>query len=83
MTPSQQSAFNNLTLELPHDLEAQLDFLAQVTHKTRITLAMEALRAYVELFNWQMDEIKKGVEELNTGNFASDAEVETFFSKWK
>lgn len=83
MLSSQHPAINNLTLELPLDLKKQLDLLAQTTHKTQIALAIEALRTYVELSNWQIDEIKKGVEELNAGNFASDAEVETFFSKWK
>lgn len=83
MISSQQPAFNNLTLELPVDLKEQLDFLARTTHKTQITLAMEALRAYVEISNWQIEEIKKGIEELNAGHFANDTKVESFFSKWK
>ena len=32
---------------------------------------------------WQINEIKEGLEEADRGEFASDEEVKAVFDKWK
>lgn len=37
----------------------------------------------MELEMWQVSEIKKALKEADAGDFATDAEVETFMGLWK
>lgn len=71
-----------LTLRLDSKLKKQLDKLSKATSRTRSFLAAEAIREYVELNEWQIDEIRKGIQEADRGEFADDREVERVVSKW-
>ncbi len=42
----------------------------------------EAIREYVALNNWQIDEIHKGLAEAERGEFASESEVKRVAKKW-
>jgi len=72
-----------VTLRLDPKLAKQLDKLADASQRSRSFLIAEAIREYVSLNEWQIEEIKKGVEEADRGDFASSAEVERVFKKWK
>ncbi len=41
------------------------------------------IRAYVDLNEWQIDEIKTALKEADAGDFCSDAEVELLKRKWR
>jgi RHH-type rel operon transcriptional repressor/antitoxin RelB len=71
-----------LTLRLDPKLRKQLDRLAEATKRSRSFLAAEALREYVALNEWQIEEIKKGLREAELGDFASDKEVQQSLKKW-
>jgi RHH-type rel operon transcriptional repressor/antitoxin RelB len=71
-----------LTLRLNPRLKKQLDRLSQATSRTRSFLAAEAIREYVAVNEWQIEEIKKGLEEADRGDFASEKEVEQVIRKW-
>ena len=71
-----------LTLRLDPKLRKQLDRLAEATKRSRSFLATEALREYVALNEWQIEEIKKGLREAELGDFASDKEVQRSLKKW-
>ena len=71
-----------LTLRLDPKLRKQLDRLAEATKRSRSFLAAEALREYVTLNEWQIEEIKKGQREAELGDFASDKEVQQSLKKW-
>ena len=71
-----------LTLRLDPKLRKQLDRLAEATKRSRSFLAAEALREYVALNEWQIEEIKKGLREAELGDFASDKEVQRSLKKW-
>ena len=72
-----------LTLRVDSKLKKKLDKLAKTTRRSRSFLAAEAIRDFVSLNEWQIEEIKKGLREADAGNFASDEEVEAMFAKWK
>jgi RHH-type transcriptional regulator, rel operon repressor / antitoxin RelB len=64
------------------NLSNRLDKLAKSTKRSRSFLAAEAIRDYVALNDWQIEEIQKGIAEANRGEFASPAEVARLRKKW-
>jgi RHH-type transcriptional regulator, rel operon repressor / antitoxin RelB len=71
-----------LTVRLDPELERRLEELARRTHRSKASLATEAIAAYLELEAWQVAEIEAALEEADKGDFASDQEVEDTFRKW-
>ena len=72
-----------LSLRLEPKLKKQLDRLSRVTSRSRSFIAAEAIREYVALNEWQIEEIKKGVAEADRGEFATEKNVKQVLSKWK
>ena len=73
---------NILTLRLDSKLKKKLDKLAKATERSRSYLAAEAIREFVALNEWQIEEIKKGLREADAGDFASDEEMEQTVRRW-
>src|SRR6266403_4443233 len=71
-----------LTLRLESGLRGKLDKLAAATRRSRSFLAAEAIREYVALNSWQIEEIHKGLAEAERGEFASENEVKRVAKKW-
>lgn len=71
-----------LTFRLDPKLKKKLDKLAKATDRSRSFLVAEAIRDYVALNEWQIEEIKKGLREADAGDFASDREMEETVGKW-
>jgi predicted transcriptional regulator len=71
-----------ITLRLDSKLKKKLDKLAEATQRSRSFVAAEAIRSFVQLNEWQIEEIKKGLAEADAGDFASDEEVERVMNKW-
>ena len=71
-----------LTLRLDNGLRVKLDALATATRRSRSFLAAEAIRDYVALNSWQIEEIHKGLTEADRGDFASESEVKRVGKKW-
>ena len=42
----------------------------------------EALDRYIDVYEWQISHIQKGVKEAEKGNFAPDEEIDEFFQKY-
>jgi len=40
------------------------------------------LSPYLDVQVWQIEEILKGIEEADAGDFASEAEVNAVFERW-
>ncbi|PYX09447.1 MAG: CopG family transcriptional regulator [Acidobacteria bacterium] len=72
-----------LSLRLEPKLKKQLDRLSRATSRSRSFIAAEAIREYVALNEWQIEEIKKGVAEADRGEFAAEKDVKQVLSKWK
>jgi len=72
-----------VTLRLEPELRKRLDGLAQAQRRSRSFIATEAIREYVAVNEWQIEETKKGLAEADRGEFASDAQVRRTMSKWK
>jgi RHH-type rel operon transcriptional repressor/antitoxin RelB len=76
------SEANVLSLRLDSRLKKQLDKLAKATQRSRSFLAAEAIREYVSLNEWQIEEISKALGEADRGEFASERQVEKVMRKW-
>lgn len=71
-----------MTIRLEPELKQRLDQLAEATHRSKSFLAAEAIRDFIELNEWQIQEIKDAIKEADNGDFASDKDVNTTFAKW-
>ncbi len=71
-----------MTIRLESELKARLDQLAKATHRSKSFLASEAIREFIELNEWQIQEIKEAIKEADAGDFADDQEVKDVFGKW-
>ncbi|WP_323813599.1 CopG family ribbon-helix-helix protein [Cellvibrio sp. NN19] len=71
-----------MTIRLDDDLKLRLEKLADTTNRSKSFLATEAIRDFVELNEWQVQEIKAAVTEADKGDFATEDAVASVFKKW-
>ena len=76
------SQSTTMTIRLESELKSRLDKLSAATHRSKSFLAAEAVREFIEVNEWQIEEIKDAVKEADAGDFASDQEVQIVFNKW-
>lgn len=76
------SQSTTMTIRLELELKSRLDKLAATTHRSKSFLASEAVREFIELNEWQIQELKDAIKEADAGDFASDQDVEAIFNKW-
>ena len=61
----------------------QLDKLASQMDRSRNYLVNQAIDQLLEIHSWQIDRTKEGIKAADEGRFASDAEMEQIFNKYK
>lgn len=71
-----------MTIRLDEELKARLDLLARTMHRSKSYLAAEALREYVELNEWQLEELQAAVNEADNGDYASAGDIRAVRGKW-
>lgn len=72
-----------MTVRLDDDVKDRLDHLAEATNRSKSYLAAEAIRSFVEINEWQVQETKAALAEAKAGDFATDKEVQALAKKWK
>ncbi len=77
------SESTTISIRLEATVKARLDHLADATHRSKSFLAAEAIRAFVELNEWQIREIQAAVHEADAGDFAKSSEVNKVLGKWR
>ena len=77
------SESTTISIRLEAAVKARLDHLADATHRSKSFLAAEAIRAFVELNEWQIREVQTALQEANAGDFAKPAEVNKVLGKWR
>lgn len=71
-----------MTIRLDDALKERLEKLASATHRSKSFLAAEAVKEFVELNEWQIQEIQTAITEADNGEFANDSRVEQLKAKW-
>ena len=74
---------NAFTIRLQEETASKLDRIAQKLDRSRAYVAAQAIEDFVAREEWQLAEIEAGLNEANNGEFASGAEVERVFNKYK
>jgi RHH-type transcriptional regulator, rel operon repressor / antitoxin RelB len=72
-----------MTIRVDRKTKSRLEKLAKAMDRTKSYVAAEAIRAYIDLNEWQISEIKAALKEADAGDFASDEEVEAVMGKWR
>ncbi|MBZ5604192.1 MAG: ribbon-helix-helix protein, CopG family [Acidobacteriia bacterium] len=68
-------AGDTLTVRLDPKMRESIDKIAAQQDRDRSYIVKEALRAYLELYQWQIEHIKKGMRSADEGRFASEEQV--------
>ena len=71
-----------MTIRLEPALKQRLDHLAEATQRSKSFLAAQAIREFVDLNEWQVQEIRDALAEADSEDFASDDLVRDVLSKW-
>ena len=76
------SQTTTMTVRLDPELKSRLDKLSIATHRSRSFLAGKAIQDFIELNEWQIQEIQVAIKEADAGEFASNEEIKNVFDKW-
>ena len=71
----------SFTFLLDSEKKEALKAIATVTDRDLTYVLNEAIASYLDIYQWLLDEINKGVAEAEAGDFASDDEVQAVFAK--
>jgi len=71
----------SFTFLLDSEKKKALKAIATVTDRDLTYVLNEAIASYLDIYQWLLDEINKGVAEAEAGDFASDDEVQAVFAK--
>jgi predicted transcriptional regulator len=69
----------NITFRLDSDKRTTLDAIAAGMDRDRSYVLNEAISVYLEMHQWQIDQIQQGLAEAESGDFASDEDVQAMF----
>ena len=71
-----------LTIEVPHGIEERLDELARATSRTKAWLAREALRSFLDVYEWQAKAIRCGIADAEAGRLVDHEAVAAWLESW-
>ncbi len=71
-----------LSIRLDPEVKRRLQILAHRSKRSKSFLAAEAITAYVEAEDWQLEEIDEGLKELNRGDIVGHEKVSKWLLSW-
>jgi len=72
-----------MTIRLEPEMKIRLDQLAEITHRSKSFLASEAINEYIKIQEWQLIEIKKGIEEADKDQLIDHDSILNFWENRK
>jgi len=74
---------STLHLTLSPELKSKLDALARSKNESAPAVAVEAIASYVETYQWQLEEIARGLAEADAGGpFVEHERVVEWLRSW-
>lgn len=70
------------TLTIREDLAKRLETLAKTTHKSKSSLATEAIEEFLTVQEWHIQAIKEGLAAAGKGDVVSHEEAVAELKKW-
>ena len=80
--PSSSPQTRTINVRVPINVFNQLDELATATARTKSFVTVEALSSYLEAQAWQVKEVQDAILEADSGDFATDEQVNAVFAKY-
>ncbi len=74
---------STITLRLDTEKRKALDAIAKVTDRDRSYVLNEAIDAYLDTHQWQIEHIEKGLRQAEAGEFATEKDVAKAFARWR
>lgn len=71
------------TVRTDHKKLKNLDKLADQMERSRNYVVNQAIDQLLEVHAWQVERTKEGIKAADEGRFATDAEMERIFNKYK
>jgi predicted transcriptional regulator len=72
-----------ISFRLPSEQVSALDALADSLDRDRTYLLGEAVQAYLDTQQWQLDQIRAGIQEAETGHVIDHRKVKAMTARWK
>jgi len=74
---------STVTFRVDVEKKNAIDSIAASLERDRSYVINEAIRNYIELYEWQLSHIKDGARQADAGDFASVKQVEAAFAKFR
>ncbi len=71
-----------LSIRIDSETKKRLDALSKRARRSKSFLAAEAITAYVESEEWQLEEIHAGIAEIDSGKAVSHDKVSNWLKSW-
>ena len=72
-----------ITFRIATQKKKALDAIASDLDRDRSYVLNEAIENYLDVHQWQIEHIQKGLRQAESGHFAKDSEVIAAFAKWR
>ncbi len=69
-----------LTVRIDSETKEKLEKIAKATARTKSYIASEAIREYINLNEWQIQAIKRGIDQAKKGKVISHEKIK---AKWE
>jgi RHH-type rel operon transcriptional repressor/antitoxin RelB len=72
----------SVSARLTPDIAKKMALLAKALNRSKSYLAAEAIEAYVNDQQWQIEAIVEGIKEADEGKFATERQMKKALAKW-
>lgn len=72
----------SISFRADEEINKLLDQLVKATDRPKTWHIKEALRKYLDLHAWQVEEIRKGLEDVESGRLIDNKDVYQWISSW-
>lgn len=72
-----------ISFSLNSEKRKAIDKIASLLERSRSEILNDAIDAYLQVQQWQLDHIKEGLRQADAGEFATDEEVAAAFARWR
>lgn len=72
-----------ITIRIDSDMKDRLDLLPEAAQRCKSLLAAEAIRSFIDINEWPIDEGQAALGDADAGDFAADADVAALARNWK
>ncbi len=71
-----------ITFRTEQQKREALEKIAQSMDRDLSCILNEALNCYLNLYSWQVQQIQKGIDAADAGDFLSDDEIHAAIARW-